>query len=279
MRLGILTGGGDVPGLNACIKAVVNRAADNGWETVGLKRGWAGPLYYDLENGENNSDATVALDRTFVRHIDRRGGTILHTSRTNPAKVAADDLPGFLDPATLSKTEDGRFDCTPHVLGVMEALGIDAMIPVGGDDTLSFGAHLSAQGFPVVAIPKTMDNDVNGTDFCIGFGTAVSRSVELIDALRTPAASHERIAVIELFGRNSGETALISGYVVESDKARAKAIAAGDFESMRQSSEELKGLLDMSISSILTPEQVTAWKEKTQRRQRGGGGGGGFRRN
>ncbi len=218
MRLGILTGGGDVPGLNACIKAVVNRAADNGWETVGLKRGWAGPLYYDLENADNNGDATVALDRTFVRHIDRRGGTILHTSRTNPAKVAADDLPGFLDAAALSKTEDGRFDCTPHVLRVMEALGIDAMIPVGGDDTLSFGARLSAEGFPVVAIPKTMDNDVYGTDFCIGFGTAVSRSVELIDALRTPAASHERIAVIELFGRNSGETALISGYVSGADR-------------------------------------------------------------
>lgn len=218
MRLGILTGGGDVPGLNACIKAVVNRAADNGWETVGLKRGWAGPLYYDLENAESNSDATVALDRTFVRHIDRRGGTILHTSRTNPAKVAADELPEFLDPATLTEADDGRYDCTPHVLRAMEALGIDAMIPVGGDDTLSFGARLSAEGFPVVAIPKTMDNDVNGTDFCIGFGTAVSRSVELIDALRTPAASHERIAVIELFGRNSGETALISGYVSGADR-------------------------------------------------------------
>ena len=218
MRLGILTGGGDVPGLNACIKAVVNRAADNGWETVGLKRGWAGPLYYDPNNAAANSDATVALDRTFVRHIDRRGGTILHTSRTNPAKVAAGKLPDFLDAKTLTRAKDGSYDCTPHVLRVMEALGIDAMIPVGGDDTLSFGAHLSAQGFPVVAIPKTMDNDVYGTDFCIGFGTAVSRSVELIDALRTPAASHERIAVIELFGRNSGETALISGYVSGADR-------------------------------------------------------------
>lgn len=222
MRLGILTGGGDVPGLNACIKAVVNRAADNGWETVGLKRGWAGPLYYDLENDaaskEKNADATVALDRTFVRHIDRRGGTILHTSRTNPAKVGETELPDFLDAATLAKADDGKYDCTPHILKVMEALGIDAMIPIGGDDTLSFGARLSAEGFPVIAIPKTMDNDVNGTDFCIGFGTAVSRSVELIDALRTPAASHERIAVIELFGRNSGETALISGYVSGADR-------------------------------------------------------------
>lgn len=218
MRLGILTGGGDVPGLNACIKAVVNRAADNGWEVVGLKRGWAGPLYYDLGNDESNSEATVALDPTFVRHIDRRGGTILHTSRTNPAKVAEGELPEFLDPSTLTKTEEGKYDCTPHVLRVMEALGIDAMIPIGGDDTLSFGARMSAEGFPVAAIPKTMDNDVNGTDFCIGFGTAVSRSVELIDALRTPAASHERIAVIELFGRNSGETALISGYVSGADR-------------------------------------------------------------
>ena len=218
MRIGILTGGGDVPGLNACIKAIVNRAADNDWQVIGFRRGWAGPLYLDPGSIEAPSDAYTVLEGRLIQDIDRTGGTILHTSRTNPARVSPSDLPKFLDAATLSRAEDGTLDCTDHVLGVMAVLEIEALIAIGGDDTLSFAARLSAKGFPVIAVPKTMDNDVFGTDFCIGFGTAVSRSVELIDALRTPAASHERIAVIELFGRNSGETALISGYVSGADR-------------------------------------------------------------
>lgn len=218
MRIGILTGGGDVPGLNACIKAVVGRAADNDWDVIGFRRGWAGPLYLDPGSIGAPSDAYAPLERRLIKDIDRTGGTILHTSRTNPAKVSASNLPDFLDAAKLTQAEDGTFDCTDQVLRVMTALEIDALIPIGGDDTLSFAARLSAEGFPVIAVPKTMDNDVFGTDFCIGFGTAVSRSVELIDALRTPAASHERIAVIELFGRNSGETALVAGYVSGADR-------------------------------------------------------------
>ncbi len=222
MKIGVLTGGGDVPGLNACIKAIVGRAADNSWDVIGFRRGWAGLLYTDPENLADDiaadGDMFRALDRATVRDIDRTGGTILHTSRTNPAKVAEAELPGFLNADSFQRTPGGKIDCTPHVLRVLEALEIDALIPIGGDDTLSFGARLAEEGFPVVACPKTMDNDVNGTDFCIGFGTAVSRSVELIDALRTPAASHERIAVVELFGRNSGETALISGYVSGADR-------------------------------------------------------------
>ncbi len=220
MRIGILTGGGDVPGLNPCIKAVVTRAEEQGWDVLGIRRGWAGLLHYDIERDAESQAAHVErLTRRSVRTIDRYGGTHLHTSRTNPQKVRQKDLPAFLAQAYPFAAGQSAVDCTPHVLRVVEHLGIDVMVPIGGDDTLSFAARLHAEGVPSVAIPKTMDNDVFGTDYCIGFSTAVTRSVEFIHALRTPAGSHERIAVVELFGRNSGETALISAYLADADRA------------------------------------------------------------
>ena len=219
MRIGILTGGGDVPGLNPCIKAAVYRAEDAGVEVIGIKRGWAGLLYYNL-NAKDNSEWVIPLNRQNTRTVDRSGGTFLHTSRTNPGKVKPKDIPEFLkDPKNPAKEDDPPYDFTPHVLKILEKLKIDAMLPIGGDDTLSYGVRLHKEGFPVVAIPKTMDNDVFGTDYCIGFSTAVTRSVNFITALRTPAGSHERIAVVELFGRNSGETSLISAYFAGVDRA------------------------------------------------------------
>ncbi len=217
MRIGVLTGGGDVPGLNPCIKAVVNRAADNGWEVLGFRRGWAGPLNYDPDSDADQSEWVEPLTPQSVRKIDRTGGTVLHTSRTNPVKTRAADLPAFLA-GRHAAAEGETVDCTDHVLRALDRLGIDALIPIGGDDTLSYAAHLASRGVSVVSVPKTMDNDVHGTDYCIGFSTAVSRSVEFIHALRTPTGSHERVAVIELFGRNSGETALISGYLADADR-------------------------------------------------------------
>ncbi len=219
MRIGILTGGGDVPGLNPCIKTLVMRAADNGWEAVGLRRGWAGPLNIDpgLPAGEQSQWAEP-LTRQSVRTIDRSGGTYLHTSRTNPGRVRPEDIPPFLKDKVAARPGEKTVDCTPHVLKALEHLGIDVLVPIGGDDTLSYAVRLHREGFPVVTIPKTMDNDVHGTDYCIGFSTAVSRSVEFIHALRTPTGSHERIAVIELFGRNSGETALVAGYLADADR-------------------------------------------------------------
>jgi len=195
----------------------VTRAGALGWDTVGFRRGWAGPLRVDAEDEGSVREHVMALDSTTVRDIDRTGGTILHTSRTNPSKVAAKDLPDFLRAKHGSGTGD-RIDCTDHVIGVLEKLQIDALVAIGGDDTLSYAARLHREGVKVMACPKTMDNDVYGTDYCIGFGTAVGRSVEFIDALRTPTGSHERIAVVELFGRNSGETALISGYLAGADR-------------------------------------------------------------
>ncbi len=222
MRIGVLTGGGDVPGLNPCIKAIVNHAEENGWEVYGFRRGWAGPLNV---NPDDDGDQRVErLTRQSVRTIDRTGGTVLHTSRTNPRKTRQQDLPNFLE-NEYSFGEVEWVDCTDHVLRVLDHLGIDTLIPIGGEDTLSYAAHLSSQGFPVVAVPKTMDNDVYGTDYCIGFSTAVSRSIEFIHALRTPAGSHERIAVIELFGRNSGETALVSGYLADADRVLIAEVA------------------------------------------------------
>jgi 6-phosphofructokinase 1 len=199
MRIGILTGGGDVPGLNACIRSVTLSAIDLGWQVLGFRRGWEGPLKIDPDDPASISAYTYRLDREAVRGIDRMGGTILHTSRTDPR---------------TQKTGDR----TDHVLKVLEALGIDAMITLGGDGTLRFSAHLASLGYPIVSVPKTMDNDVYGTDYCIGFSTAVSRSVEAINALRTTTESHERIAVVELFGRRSGETALLSGFLAQVDR-------------------------------------------------------------
>jgi 6-phosphofructokinase 1 len=222
MRIGILTGGGDVPGLNPCIKAVVNRAVDAGHEVIGIRRGWGGLLLVDRDNPATADKYIVPLDHAAVRTIDRTGGTMLHTSRTNPGKVKPDAVPDFLkDPEhpEAEAADSSTRDFTPHVLKNLEYLKIDRLIPIGGDDTLSYGERLHREGFPVVAIPKTMDNDVHGTDYCIGFSTAVTRSVQFIHQLRTSAGSHERIAVIELFGRNSGETSLISSYLAGVDRA------------------------------------------------------------
>jgi len=224
MRIGILTGGGDVPGLNPCIKQIVNRARDNGYEVFGIRRGWAGLLEYNLDlSFEENEHCIMPLGRQLVRRIDRTGGTFLHTSRTNPANVKAKNLPDFL------KKEGEEYpdivDCTDHVLQVIDKLGLDVLIPIGGDDTLSYGERMHREGVRVIGVPKTMDNDVYGTDYCIGFSTAVTRSVEYIHRLRTSTGSHERIAVIELFGRNSGETSLISAYLGGVDRAIISEVA------------------------------------------------------
>jgi len=216
MRIGILTGGGDVPGLNPCIKAVVNRVIDDGHEVVGIRRGWRGLLACQADDPVSLKENTLTLDRNVVRRVDRSGGTFLHTSRANPGRTPRSDVPGFLESRA---TGDGPFDFTDHVLKVIDVLGIDALVPIGGDDTLSYAVRMHQEGVPVVAIPKTMDNDVHGTDYCIGFSTAVSRSVGFIHSLRTSTGSHERIAVIELFGRYSGETSLIAAYLAGVDRA------------------------------------------------------------
>jgi 6-phosphofructokinase 1 len=218
-KLGILTGGVDVPGLNPCIKAVVNRAIDGGYEVVGIRRGWAGLLNFNPDDKDAQKQWIQPLTKGDVRTIDRYGGTHLHTSRTNPGKVRPGDMPEFLKETFPFKEGQKTVDCTPHVLKVLNYLGIQTLVPIGGDDTLSYAVRMHKEGFRVVAIPKTMDNDVFGTDYCIGFSTAVTRSVEFINALRTPSGSHERIAVVELFGRNSGETALISAYLSDADRA------------------------------------------------------------
>ena len=216
MRIGILTGGGDVPGLNPCIKAVVNRVIDDGHEVLGIRRGWGGLLATEPDDPIAVKENTQPLNRNVVRAVDRSGGTFLHTSRTNPGRIRPTDLPEFLRDRTSGEPP---WDFTDHVLRVIEALGIDALVPIGGDDTLSYALRMHQEGVPVIAIPKTMDNDVHGTDYCIGFSTAVSRSVQFIHSLRTSTGSHERVAVIELFGRYSGETSLISAYLAGVDRA------------------------------------------------------------
>jgi 6-phosphofructokinase len=215
-RMGILTGGGDVPGLNPCIKQLVLRATDLGLSVVGIRRGWEGLLACDPEDPGSRARHLMPLEPAAVRTIDRSGGTILHTSRTNPSAVSFKDAPAHLREAFADPSV--KQDFTPQVLANLAHLGIDVLVPIGGDDTLSFALRLQREGFPVVAIPKTMDNDVSGTDYCIGFSTAVTRSVNFIHALRTSSGSHERIAVVELFGRYCGETSLVSAYLAGVDR-------------------------------------------------------------
>ena len=219
--IGILTGGGDVPGLNPCIKGVVNAAIEEGYKVLGIGRGWAGLLNYNLNEPYTYEHHVRNLENKDVRTVDRTGGTFLHTSRTNPERVPMDQAPGFLKNTGWGKQTDDTdtMDYTDYVVNIIENLGIDVIVPIGGDDTLSFAVRLHNENVPVVAIPKTMDNDVFGTDYCIGFSTAVTRSVDFITSIRSTAGSHERIAVVELFGRNSGETSLISAYLAFVDRA------------------------------------------------------------
>ncbi|MEA2102569.1 MAG: 6-phosphofructokinase [Thermodesulfobacteriota bacterium] len=219
MKIGVLTGGGDVPGLNPCIKALVTRANEEGHEVVGIRKGWYGLLNYNPDKSfEENADNVVTLDKRTVRTVDRTGGTFLHTSRTNPSRVKQAQIPGFLQKKYSTGDKDTA-DLTKHIVNVIDALGIDVLVPIGGDDTQSFGERMHREGVPAIGIPKTMDNDVYGTDYCIGFSTAISLSTQYIQTLRTTAGSHERIAVIELFGRNSGETSLLVAYLAAVDRA------------------------------------------------------------
>jgi 6-phosphofructokinase len=215
-RIGILTGGGDVPGLNSVIKSVVYRSTEVGWNVTGIRRGWQGLTH--LPGGEDTDGSWVrSLDRRSTRTIDRTGGTVLHTSRTNPARMPRHAVPDSLGDAQLASLQlpddPDRYDLTPVVLANLDRLGIEALVVIGGDDTLSYAARLGREGFPVVAIPKTMDNDVQGTEYCIGFSTAVTRAKELINRQRTTLGSHERIGIFRIFGRNAGYTAWYAAYV------------------------------------------------------------------
>ncbi len=203
--IGILTGGGDVPGLNPAIRAVTIRALRDGYRVIGIRRGWAGAVETIRDEQADNSDNFVLLTEEVVNRAGRTGGTFLHTSRTNAKSVSKGNVP----PHLREKYNADKNDLTEEVLKNLAFMGIDYLIPIGGDDTLSYGVRLAKEGFKVIAIPKTMDNDVPGTDYCIGFSTCVSRTIELVNRLRTSAGSHERYMVLEVFGRYAGFTAIL----------------------------------------------------------------------
>ncbi|HWQ25450.1 MAG TPA: 6-phosphofructokinase [Chlorobaculum sp.] len=223
MNIGVLTGGGDAPGINACIKTIVTISAEEGYRVTGIRRGWNGLLALDPDNPASRAEHVLDLDSELVRKIDRTGGTLLHTSRINPGNLKKNEIPQFLrNSSTLMRSgllQSGNFDLTDHVLRNIAALELDVILVIGGDDTIGYAEHLSKKGIKVIAVPKTMDNDVYGSDYCIGFGTAVTRSVQYIHQLRTSSGSHERITIVELFGRNTGETCLISSYLAGVDRA------------------------------------------------------------
>ncbi|MDQ2898504.1 MAG: 6-phosphofructokinase [Acidobacteriota bacterium] len=217
-RIGILTGGGDVPGLNSVIKTVVYRSKEIDCEVVGIRRGWEGLTHVNFDDPASVSRYIQPLNRENTRTIDRTGGTYLHSSRTNPTKMKK--LPEFLASASFEQsqmTKDGVtstvYDMTPRVLKNIEKLNLDYLVAIGGDDTLSYAAHLDKRGVKVIAIPKTMDNDVRNTEYCIGFSTAITRATEAIERQRTTVGSHERIGIFRIFGRDAGYTALYTAYV------------------------------------------------------------------
>jgi 6-phosphofructokinase 1 len=203
--IGILTGGGDVPGLNPAIRAVTIRALREGYQVVGIRRGWGGLVDVIRDKDADNSNNYQFLTEEIVNRAGRTGGTFLHTSRTRPSAVSKSSVPLHL----RDQYSEEKNDLTPEIIKNLDFLGVDTLIPIGGDDTLSYGVHLYKQGFKVIAIPKTMDNDVPGTDYCIGFSTCVTRTIALTNSLRTIAGSHERILVLEVFGRYAGFTAML----------------------------------------------------------------------
>jgi len=217
-RIGILTGGGDVPGLNAVIKSVVYRAAELGYEVIGIRRGWEGLTNVNLKDPASKEHYILSLNRENSRTIDRAGGTFLHSSRTNPAKMK------ILPPALAGQTFEAKewtksgvsnavFDVTPAVLKNIDMLGLNYLIAIGGDDTLSYASVLDRNGVKVIAVPKTMDNDVRNTEYCIGFATAITRAMDAIERQRTTVGSHEHIGIFRVFGRDAGYTALYTAYV------------------------------------------------------------------
>ncbi|NTU93654.1 MAG: 6-phosphofructokinase [Chlorobiaceae bacterium] len=223
MNIGVLTGGGDAPGINACIKTIVTIGAEEGFRVMGIRRGWNGLLAFNPDDPADRAEHILDLDREMVRRIDRTGGTLLHTSRIHPGNLKKNEIPPFLrNSSELRRAglqHSGNFDLTDHVLRSIEALELDVLIVLGGDDTIGYAQHLQHRGIRVIAVPKTMDNDVYGSDYCIGFGTAVTRSVQYIHQLRTSSGSHERITIVEVFGRSTGETCLISSYLAGVDRA------------------------------------------------------------
>jgi ATP-dependent phosphofructokinase / diphosphate-dependent phosphofructokinase len=217
-RIGILTGGGDVPGLNSVIKTVVYRGSEIGCDVVGIRRGWEGLTHVNLSDPASRDRYILPLTRENTRGIDRTGGTFLHSSRTNPSKMKK--LPPVLEGQEFPKRENTKkgvtssvFDVSKAVLKNIETLGLDYLIPIGGDDTLSYAAELDRQGMKVIAVPKTMDNDVQNTEYCIGFSTAISRAMDAIERQRTTVGSHERIGIFRVFGRDAGYTSLYTAYV------------------------------------------------------------------
>jgi len=235
-RIGILTGGGDVPGLNSVIKSVVYRAEENGIEVIGIRRGWEGLTHVNLNDPASRDRYILPLNRENTRTVDRDGGTMLHTSRTNPSKMKK--LPDFLTGDSYPLT-DGKWDMSAQVISNLEGLGIDALIAIGGDDTLSFAHRLSQLGMKVIAVPKTMDNDVQGTEYCVGFSTAITRASDAIDRQLTTVGSHERIGIFRVFGRDAGYTALYTAWVT----------------SIRCVIPEFKVNLDKLIDLLMTDKQ------------------------
>ncbi len=267
-RIGVLTGGGDAPGQNVCLKAIVNTAIDRGFEVIGIRQGWTGLLHYDPDNADTHSGQIILLNKSRVRDIDRQPGSFLHASRLDPAAVAPNAVPYFLQAAERSEQP---VDLTAHIKRAVEKIGLSALIVLGDRATLNYAARLSAEGVPIVGIPKTVHNTVNGSDYALGFSTALGRGVHFVHEIRSMAGSREEIAVIEILGRESGLTTLLISLLAGADRTLIPEVPV-DPEKLaallmrdKQTNPNNYAILTMSEAVRVVPEKVKQYLPELSR--------------
>jgi 6-phosphofructokinase 1 len=267
-RIGLLTGGGDAPGQNVCVKSLVYGAIDQGYEVIGIRKGWEGLLRYNPDDPATHGENTMLLTKLRVRDIDRMAGAFLHSSRIDPRAVSAAGVPDFL---RVPAPEDKPVDLTGHVKRVVSVIGLDALIVLGDRGTLDYAAYLDKSGVPVIGIPKTVHNDVNGSDYALGFSTALARGVRFVQEIRAMAGSREEIAVIEVLGRTTGLTTMLISFLAGADRAL---IPEAPFDPERLAALVLEdknrnpanyAILVMSEASALDPDKVSKYLPELSR--------------
>jgi 6-phosphofructokinase 1 len=267
-RIGILTGGGDAPGQNICLKAIVYNAIDQGYEVVGIRKGWEGLLHYDLDNSASHGDNVMSLTKIRVRDIDRTGGSFLHSSRLDPGRLGPHAVPAFL---RARASGDQLFDATEHIKRVVAKLQLDALVVLGDRAVLNYAARLSKEGVPVIGIPKTVHNNVFGSDYCLGFSTALSRGVHFIHEVRAVAGSREEIAIIEFLGRNTGLTTMLISLLAGADRTLIPEVPFDPevLAMLLLKDKEMNpanyAILAMSEASSIVPEKVSKYLPELSR--------------
>jgi 6-phosphofructokinase len=267
-RIGVLTAGGDAPGLNVCLKAVVYNAIDRGYEVIGIRKGWEGLLYYDPENTDTHAANTMIMTKSRIRDIDRTSGSFLHSSRLDPHQVSPEAVPAFLQRMKLG---DQPVDLTDHIKRVLERLQLEALVVLGDNAALNYAARLSGEGVPIIGVPKTVHNDVNGSDYSLGFSTALGRGVQFVYEVRAMAGSREEIAVVEVLGRSTGLVTLLTSLLAGSDRTLIPEVAFDPEALASLLLEDQKfhpnnyAILTMSEAARVAPEKAPRYARELSR--------------